>query len=117
MLLNGGELDGHRVLSPETVNVMMQNHLPARLTPIFAGMPEPPGRNGFGDGGAVRLDSASAEMPGSAGTFRWSGYASTFFWIDRKAGLIAMLWSQFIPEPDIWDIDGKFQRLVYAAVR
>ena len=117
MLLNGGELDGHRVLTRETVRLMMQNHLPAALTPIFAAYPEPPGQNGFGYGGAVRLDSGSAEMPGSAGTFRWSGYASTFFWIDRKSDLIVMLWSQYIPEPDIWDIDGKFQRLVYAAIR
>ena len=117
MLLNGGALDGHRVLARKTVNLMMQNHLPAKLTPIMRGLPEPPGRNGFGYGGAVRLDGASAEMPGSAGTFRWSGYASTFFWIDRKADLVVMLFSQFIPEPDVWDIDGKFQRLVYAAVR
>jgi CubicO group peptidase (beta-lactamase class C family) len=117
MLLNGGELDGHRVLARETVDLMMRNHLPARLTPIWPEYPEPPGKNGFGYGGAVRLDSASAELPGSVGTFRWSGYASTFFWIDRKADLIAMLWSQFIPEGAIWDIDGKFQRLVYAAVR
>ena len=50
-------------------------------------------------------------------SYRWSGYASTFFWIDRRADLIVMLFSQFIPEPEIWDIDGKFQRLVYAAVR
>lgn len=117
MLLNGGELDGHRVLARATVELMMQNHLPLHLTPIFAGLPEPPGLNGFGYGGAVRLDSATADMPGSAGTFRWSGYASTFFWIDRKAGLIVMLWTQYIPEPDVWDIDGKFQRLVYAAIR
>jgi CubicO group peptidase (beta-lactamase class C family) len=117
MLMNGGAADGHRVLKRETVNLMMQNRLPARLTPIARGYPEPPGRNGFGYGGAVRLDSASADMPGSAGTFRWSGYASTFFWIDRKADLIVMLWSQYIPEPDIWDIDGKFQQIVYAAVR
>jgi CubicO group peptidase (beta-lactamase class C family) len=117
MLLNGGELDGHRVLARQTVDLMMQNHLPARLTPIFPNYPEPPGHNGFGYGGAVRLDSASAQMPGSVGTFRWSGYASTFFWIDRKSDLIAMLWSQYIPVSDIWNIDGTFQRLVYAAIR
>lgn len=117
MLLNRGSLDGHRVLRPETVDLMMTNHIPLALTPIMAGFPEPPGRNGFGYGGAIRLDTGSAKVPGSAGTFRWSGYASTFFWIDRKADLIAMLWSQYIPEPDVWDIDEPFQRLVYAAVR
>ena len=117
MLVNGGSLDGHRILRRETIDLMMQNHVDPRLTPIMAGSPEPPGRNGFGYGGAVRLDSDSVAMPGSAGTFRWSGLASTFFWIDRKADLIAMLWSQYIPPSDVWEIDGQFQRLVYRAVR
>lgn len=116
MLLNGGEFDGHRVLKRETVDLMMENHIPASAIPIFAAYPEPPGKNGFGYGGAVRMD-ADSEMPGSVGTFRWSGYATTFFWIDRKADLIAMLWTQFIPAPDIWAIDGQFQKLVYAALR
>jgi len=116
-LLNGGTLDGHRILRSETVASMMQNHLPARITPIFMGGAWPPGKNGFGYGGAVRLDSASSSMPGTPGTFRWTGYASTFFWIDPQNDLIAMLWSQYLPEPDIWRIDGTFQQLVYAAVR
>lgn len=116
-LLNGGTLDGHRILERETVALMMQNHLPLQITPIMPEGPWPPGKNGFGYGGGVRLDSASASMPGAAGTFRWSGYATTFFWIDPKNDLIAMLWTQFIPEPDIWGIEGVFQKLVYAAVR
>jgi len=116
MLLDGGELDGHRVLRRETVELMMTNHLPLTLTPILERSAWPPGRNGFGYGGAVRLDSASASMPGPAGIFRWSGYASTFFWIDRRNHLIAMLWSQFIPESEIWAIDGEYQRLVYGAL-
>jgi CubicO group peptidase (beta-lactamase class C family) len=116
MLLNRGELDGHRVLKRETVDLMMQNHIPASAIPILPGSPEPPGKNGFGYGGSVRMDSDLA-MPGSAGTFRWSGYASTFFWIDRKADLVAMLWTQFIPEPEVWAVDGQFQKLVYAAVK
>jgi CubicO group peptidase (beta-lactamase class C family) len=116
-LLNGGTLDGHRILKRETIASMMQNHLPARITPILASSPWPPGKNGFGYGGAVRLDSASTSMPGAPGTFRWTGFASTFFWIDPRNDLIAMLWSQYVPEPDIWRIDGTFQKLVYAAVR
>jgi CubicO group peptidase (beta-lactamase class C family) len=116
MLLNGGELDGHRILERATVDLMMQNHIPLSAVPIFPGSPEPPGRNGFGYGGSVRMDADSA-MPGSVGTFRWSGYATTFFWIDRRADLIAMLWTQYVPEADIWDVDGQFQKLVYAALR
>ena len=117
MLLSGGELDGRRVLARKTVASMMQNHIPAGLIPIMPGLPEPPGKNGFGYGGAVRVDSGSAEMPGSVGTFRWGGFASTFFWIDPKADLIAMLWAQYIPSTEIWAVDGQYQRLVYAAVR
>src|SRR2546428_8664200 len=56
MLLNGGELDGHRVLKRETVALMMQNHLPPGLTPITITRDWPPGRSGFGYGGAVRVD-------------------------------------------------------------
>jgi len=116
MLLNGGELDGHRVLARGTVRLMMESHIPRALTPILAGAAWPPGQNGFGYGGAVRLDSASATMPGSAGTFRWSGYASTFFWIDPKNNLIGMVWTQYVPVMEHWALDGEFQRLVYAAL-
>jgi len=115
MLLNGGELDGHRVLKRETVALMMRNHLPAGLTPIPPVTPDwPPGRNGFGYGGAVRVDSDTA-LPGSPGTFRWAGAASTFFWIDPQADLVAMVWTQHLPPA--WSLDARFQRLVYASVK
>ena len=115
MLLNGGRLEGHTVLKQETVALMLQNHLPPQLVPIPAFNGWPPGRNGFGYGGAVRMDSAAA-APGSAGTFRWAGYASTFFLIDPKADLISMLWTQFLPATDLPGGDSWYQRLVYAAV-
>src|SRR5207249_10882439 len=54
MLLKGGELDGHRVLKRETVAMMMRDHLPPGLTPITVAPDWPPGKNGFGYGGAVR---------------------------------------------------------------
>jgi len=116
MLLNRGELDGHRVLKPETVDLMMQDHLPRGLTPLALFVYWPPGKSGFGYGGAVRVDSDTA-VPGSPGTFRWFGYATTFFWVDPKADLIAMLWTQYTPGPQMVSLDGQFQRLVYAAVR
>ena len=114
MLLNGGELDGHRVLKRETVALMMRNHLPPDLTPIPPVTPDwPPGKNGFGYGAAVRVDSDTTP-PGSQGTFRWAGAASTFFWIDPQADLIAMVWTQHLPPA--WSLDARFQRLVYASV-
>ncbi len=116
MLLNGGELEGRRILKPETAALMLRNHLPAALTPIASPSPDwPPGKNGFGYGGAVRLDSATS-VPGSPGTFRWAGYGTTFFWIDPKADLIAMVWAQYLPVMEMWRLDAEYQRLVYAAV-
>jgi len=113
-LLSGGVLDGHRILKATTVATMMQDHLPAAITPMPAGV-WPLGRYGFGYGGAVRVDSASS-VPGNVGTYRWSGYASTFFWIDRKADLVAMIWTQYVPSPAVFGLDNDFQRLVYAAL-
>ena len=115
MLLNGGELDGHRVLRRETVALMMRNHLPPALTPIPPITADwPPGRNGFGYGGAVRVDS-DGPVPGSPGTFRWAGAASTFFWVDPRADLVGMVWTQHLPPA--WSLDARFQRLVYASLK
>ena len=115
MLLNGGELEGHRVLKRETVALMMRNHLPPELTPIPPVTPDwPPGKNGFGYGGAVRVDSDTTP-PGSPGTFRWAGAASTFFWVDPRADLVAMVWTQHLPPA--WPLDARFQRLVYASMK
>src|SRR5207248_9842220 len=76
MLLNGGELDGHRVLKRETVALMMRNHLPPELTPIPPVTPDwPPGKNGFGYGGARRGGSCGTP-PGSPRPFRGAGAAA-----------------------------------------
>jgi len=115
MLLNGGELDGHRVLKRETVQLMLQNHVPAAALPVMMDPAWTKGTYGFGYGGAVRLD-ADTSSPGSPGMFRWAGYGTTFFWIDPKADLVAMVWSQYMPVMAHWALDARFQRLVYAAV-
>jgi CubicO group peptidase (beta-lactamase class C family) len=108
MLLNGGELGGRRILRPESVASMMRNHLPENLTPI----PLMDG-HGFGFGGAVQVDSGPT-YPAAPGTFRWGGYASTFFWIDPRNRLIGMLWTQVAPTYGA--IEAEFQKAVYAAV-
>ena len=114
MLLNGGELDGHRVLKRETAALMMRDHLPPGLTPIMVAPDWPPGKNGFGYGGAVRVDSDTM-VPGSPGTLRWAGGATTFFWVDPQTDLVAMVWTQYLPPA--WSLDAQFQRLVYASVK
>ena len=115
MLLNRGQVNGRRILKAETVDLMMQNHLPPGLTPIHVTADWPPGPSGFGYGGAVRVEGDSA-VPGTAGTFRWAGAAATFYWVDPKTDLIAMFWTQYMPITDMWSQDAKFQRLVYAAI-
>jgi CubicO group peptidase (beta-lactamase class C family) len=115
MLLNGGELDGHRVLERKTVAMMMSNLLPPELTPIT---PPPLGnKRGYGQGigGVVMLDSVAAAMPTSPGVYRWCGVAGTFFFVDRTKDLIGMVWTQvFGACPHA--IETQFERLVYAAI-
>lgn len=109
MLLNGGELDGKRVLKKETVALIMKNELPPGVP--FAMMRG----YGFGFGGAVRVDSAGGNEPAEGiGTYRWSGYASTFFWVDPKNDLIGLVWAQMIPTNSA--IETPFERIVYSAI-
>jgi len=118
MLLNGGELEGKRILKPETVKLMRTN----MLSDTIMASEEPPfntakGR-GFGLDFAVVLDSAKAGPQGE-GTFSWGGAAGTWFWIDPKndlffLGMIHILNKQ--GDPAIRDIDDDSAKLVYDAL-
>ena len=114
MLLEGGSLDGVRILAPETVAKMRTNHLPDALVPIDLGTYISPGY-GFGLGFAVMVDPAASPEPDHAGVFRWAGAANTFFWIDPEAELVGMVWTQFTPFA-AYDIEREFQTLVYEAI-
>ena len=111
MLLNGGELDGVRVLRPETVALMTRNTLPPELVPVRSWMLEDP-TYGFGLGVAVRVDTAGATRPGPPEIFRWSGYLGTYFWVDPVNELIAMVWVQHSAGSRM-PIEEVFQRAVY----
>ncbi|MBR9991208.1 MAG: beta-lactamase family protein [Gemmatimonadetes bacterium] len=115
MLRNGGELNGRRVLSRESVALMMRDHLPSSLSPLGT-PPMVDGGYGYGLAGAVLVDSSRSELPGAEGIYRWSGYVGTYFWIDPANDLIGMVWAQFTPGRT-WDLEQEFQRLVYAAVQ
>ena len=114
MILNGGELDGVRLLRRETVTRMLTNQLPASLIPLKVGDIVIPG-TGFGLGFSVVVDPPD---PGIAdrGRAGWAGYANTYFFIDPSRRMIALVLAQTFPfagsplEPD-------FRRLVYEAVR
>lgn len=115
MLLNGGELEGRRILDEASVEMMMRNHLPASLTPL-SGPPLMDEGYGYGLAGAVLVDPSRATLPGPAGIYRWSGYVGTYFWIDRRNDLIAMVWTQLTPGRT-YPLEQDFQRLVYEALR
>jgi len=95
--LNGGRLDGVRLVSRKTVELMTANHLPpgtkfSPLTyPLFGAFsPAPENGHGFGLGFAVRTETGLNSLPGSIGDYSWAGALGTFFWIDPKEKLIAI---------------------------
>jgi CubicO group peptidase (beta-lactamase class C family) len=110
MLLNGGELDGVRILRPETIRLMATNHLPAtvRDSSFLPGK----GRVGFGIDFAVRHSppKTASEMNGVVGEFFWDGAASTLFWVDPANQLTAILFTQVVP------FDSRFHKIFRDAV-
>jgi len=91
MLLNGGTLDGVRIIGRKTLQLMASNHL---APSVKVDSPLMPAGHGFGLGFAVRTHDGLAPFPGSAGEFFWSGMAGTFFWIDPKEDLFAVFMMQ-----------------------
>lgn len=119
MLLNGGSLDGNRLLSPKTVEYMTENHLPGGETILSMGdktfSEARMEGNGFGLLGSVMTDPIEAAQPGSVGTFAWGGLASTYFWVDPLEELIGIQMTQLIPS-STYPIRPQFQQLAYAAI-
>lgn len=119
MLLNGGTLDGKRILKSETVKLMRTN----ALSDAIMNADVPPfntakGR-GFGLDFAVVLDSAKAGPQGE-GTFSWGGAAGTWFWIDPKNDLFFLGMIHILNkdgDPAIKDIDDDSAKLVYDALK
>ena len=92
MLLNGGELDGARVLGPRTVRFIASNHLNESISKGTYYIPGP--GYGFGLGFATRLEYGQSTWPDSVGGFYWGGYAGTYFWIDPEERLVVSYMSQ-----------------------
>jgi CubicO group peptidase (beta-lactamase class C family) len=117
MLLNGGELDGVRILSTESVEEMITNQLPKGLgeAPVnllpgvdFGGL-------GFGYCGAAVMEGRETTLFGPAGVYSWGGAASTDFWIDRHERLVGMVLTQLIPTAT-YPTRALLQSAVYEAV-
>jgi len=112
MLLNGGELDGVRILGRKSVEVMTSSHTKNLVVPMLgAGF-------GFGLGVGVYLGSSPRPIMRSPGTFGWGGAAGTTFFADPKEKLLALCFTQMfnammIPENNYQE---EFERLVYQAL-
>jgi CubicO group peptidase (beta-lactamase class C family) len=124
MMLNGGELNGVRLLSPRTVAFMTSDHLPPGIafSPVTlqgfhaqALAPTPEDGQGFGLGFAVRNQAGRNPLPGSPGEFYWAGIYGTAFWVDPKEKLIAVLMMQ-LPPPKAAHYRSLLRNLVYQAL-
>jgi CubicO group peptidase (beta-lactamase class C family) len=122
MMLNGGALDGVRILAPKTVTLMTSDQLPpgterhtsvAMLLEAFG--PTPEMGTSFGLGFAVRTDAGRNPMPGSVGDFSWGGIYGTLFWVDPEEKLVAVLMTQ-APRPVLGPFWRQTRTLVYQAM-
>ncbi|WP_063695506.1 serine hydrolase domain-containing protein [Bradyrhizobium embrapense] len=91
MLLNGGELDGKRILSPQTVHLMTSNHLGPEIKNNVAAVEPHRGGFGFGLAVAVRTSEGLASVPGNPGEFTWNGAYGTQFFCDPKERLVVVV--------------------------
>jgi CubicO group peptidase (beta-lactamase class C family) len=118
-LLNGGELDGTRLIGPKTLHLMASNHLPGGKTlpelsrslfseATYHGI-------GFGLGFSVTLDPAQTLIPGSRGEYAWGGAATTSFWIDPAEELIAIFMTQVLPSTAT-PIRRELRTMIYSAI-
>ena len=111
MILNGGTLDGVRLLAPATVELMRTNHV-GRL--FEEAVPDRPGL-GFGLGFAVMLDPGVAGRYGSPGSFGFAGAYYTTYWLDPTESLVAQFFVQLRPTRDT-GLHSRFWTLVYQAI-
>jgi CubicO group peptidase (beta-lactamase class C family) len=112
MILDGGELDGVRVLGTKTVELMTANHLGPEIAPGPLYLPGP--GHGFGLGFAVRLTTGISGRLGSKGELRWGGWAGTQFWIDPVEDLICIWMIQDVANSGRYR--WLFKNLVYQAI-
>ncbi len=112
MFLNKGTLDSVRLVAPKTVELMSSNHLPpgTKFAPgswaqFVGSLPSPEMGQGFGLGFCVRTEPGLNPSPGSVGDYYWAGLYGTYFWIDPKEQLVAVLM-----------LNATAQRLPYRAV-
>ena len=92
MLLNGGTLDGKRLLGPKTVAYITADHLGMAVVPGPYYLPGP--GYGFGLGFAVRRDAGVSPVNSSPGEYNWGGAGGTAFWVDPKEDMFVLFMMQ-----------------------
>ena len=121
MLLNGGSLDGVRILQPESVAALGRNQITREQGPLFWGdksAPDAPSRfdgYGWGYGVGVRLEQGPWSMPGTPGELFWGGLAGTNYLIDRHNRLVALAFTQY-QGPDGDAQDGVMREALYGPI-
>ena len=122
MLLNGGVLDGVRILSPRTIALMTSDQLPPnteRHTPVAVALgpfaPVPEMGTSFGLGFAVRVEAGRNPLPGSVGVFYWAGITGTLFWVDPQMKLVAV-WMTQAPRAQVGVLSRQVRMMVYQAM-
>ncbi|KQT33578.1 serine hydrolase [Sphingomonas sp. Leaf412] len=119
MCLNGGELDGARVLGRKTLELMTQNHLPggqdlSQMSKSLFSETQNAG-TGFGLGFAVTIDPARSMMPGSVGEYYWGGMFSTAFFVDPVERVDMVFMTQLSPSMT-YPIRRELKTMIYAAM-
>ena len=119
MLLNGGELDGARIVGRKTIDLMTMNHLPgnadlATMSRSLFSEAQNAG-TGFGLGFAVTTDVARSMMPGSVGEFYWGGMFSTAFFVDPVERIHMVFMTQLSPSM-IYPIRRELKTMIYSAM-
>jgi CubicO group peptidase (beta-lactamase class C family) len=106
MLLNGGELEGARILSPKTVELMTSNHV---------GTLYQQGNFGFGLGFEITEHVGRSGRPGSVGEFGWGGAYATKYWVDPQEKLVVVFMTQLLPSSGL-DINDKLRAILYGSI-
>lgn len=119
MLLNGGTLEGARIIGRKTLELMTQNHLPgggdlASLSRSLFSETSNAG-TGFGLGFAVNIDVAKTMIPGSVGEFYWGGMFSTAFFVDPVERITMVFMTQLSPS-GTYPIRRELKTMIYSAL-
>ena len=120
MMLNGGELDGARILGRKTVELMTSNHLPPGRDLQSVALPGGYGEVGFPGMGfgltvAVTGPPTATQVIGSTGEYMWGGAASTIFWVDPVEDLTVVFMTQLLPS-GTFNFRGQLKALIYPAI-